>query len=141
MPIPDYGRNLTGYAYPPGEPVEGEPHRFVRRWVLRVARSLGEDVNDAVGTMEEAARRAMTEAYGAGAAGLDTEPLVRGVLIGEVHVVLEITCPTPEAAVGDSAAVITWTVLRLAHELWEIEDLEGIPRHFWFQLRSSAELQ
>lgn len=130
-----YVRSLVGHAYPAPEDVPSEAGLFRRRWMVRVSQKLGEGsaLQAATEGFERRARAEIRRSYGDVAA--EAQPRAGVARIDDHHVVLEIDCPKPPIAVGDVAAIVTWVVLRAADREWGIEDLQGIPRRYWFQLK------
>jgi hypothetical protein len=129
----DYARSLTGYAYPMMEDVPHNVRSFRRRWTLRVAKKLP-DVSFLNGwsTHVEATMHQEVERTYAEVLHQVDLPVVSAVRIDDHHLVLEIECPKPGIAVGDVAAIGTWVALRAVDKEWTVEDLEGIPRRYWF---------
>jgi hypothetical protein len=41
--------------------------------------------------------------------------------------------------VGDAALIATWGTLQDFDEQFSIEELEGLPKHFWFLLRGGPD--
>jgi hypothetical protein len=136
----DYMLSMARYAYPHVFPIHEETGRFRRIWLARVAELLpSEDEITVKGIrLAKPVKDALDDAYGA----LSTADqlyrsrvdiaLVRG---DDYRIVIEIICPEPEFRVGDVSAICTWLPIRSVDELWRIEELEGIPRQFWFQLQ------
>jgi hypothetical protein len=133
-----YIRTLIGYAYPAAEDLPTSLTLFRRRWVVRLQRPVT-DAGALKSTLEKIcniAKDAIREVYGVEAMTPENVPCVGGVAIGENYLVLEIDCPKPGFAIGDSATIGTWTILRSVDTEWTIVDLEGIPKEFWFPLVS-----
>lgn len=53
------------------------------------------------------------------------------VRVDDLHLVAQIDLPTWDVTVGDESLIGTWMVLRELDELWQVDDMEGIPRRFW----------
>lgn len=132
-------KTLIGYAYPSAEPVGKSGRRFVRRWVARSERELPDQAAlDALAErLVTEATRVLREAYGQTSEDQlrDSLPMASIVRIAPNHCVVVIESPTPGHAVGDAAAVGTWRILRGMDNAIGIEDLEGIPKRFWFPMR------
>jgi len=127
---------LTGYAYPVPEPSDDAPGRFRRKWVLRLRDAADEEPVFArvINELREGACKSISEAYGEPGSRPENMPSVHGVRVDANHIVVEIDCPRADVAVGDMAAIATWSVLRGVDKRWCIEDVEGIPKRYWFAL-------
>jgi hypothetical protein len=132
-----YARNLAAASYPALEDVPGIPNAFRRRWVLRLSTSLPapEVLETAVKSFEASSRRDIAKALGKPGDLEQPVPSASAVRLDDHHLVLEIDCPSPEAMMGDAAAIATGSILRAADQQWQLEDLEGIPKRYWFILR------
>lgn len=131
---------LVGYAYPAIEPVGSRRTRFLRRWIVRSVGELPHEAEfNAVGSRIAAAVEAFfRDTYESCATEnqlLISMPKVSLIRIDEHHCVADIEAPTPGHAVGDAAAIGTWTTLRAIDEAFGIEDLQGLPKRMWFQLK------
>lgn len=118
-------------------------HRFARHWVVRTLRDLPEEdeVSDLSQALDEHARKLLCEAY----AALSTpeqlrssEARIRVLRIDSKHCVVSIELPTRKDEIGDADMVLTWGTLRRVDEAFGIDDLQGLPRNFWFLLTTSA---
>ena len=49
------------------------------------------------------------------------------------HLIATITVPKNHSAKGNAAAIGTWEVLRGIDDLLMVEELQGIPKRFWFE--------
>jgi hypothetical protein len=132
-------RGLIGHAYPNAESIGEDGRRFVRRWVVRCKRELPDqpELDIVATTLTTGAQQALRDAYG-DVIGSDPAyclPLTDIVRISPSHCVACVEAPTHKHAVGDDAAIATWLVLRGIDQAFEIEELEGIPKDYWFQLR------
>jgi hypothetical protein len=132
--IESFMHSFTGGAYPPVEDVENRVRVFRRRWIVRVRKSLAPSaiVTATMRAVEGTVRGEIVKHFG------DVAGDAFGVganRIGDLHLVVDVVSPNPELGVGDAAAVGTWQVLRSVDREWDIEDLQGIPRRFWFQLK------
>lgn len=133
-------KELTGHVYPTTEPSPLNASRFVRRWIVRTRRSLPNDLSDAARCIVEKVGAIVRDAYGSSASdeeiahNLPALQLARG---DELHLVAAIEVAAPDTAVGDAPALATWRILGEIDLLYEIDDLQGIPRRFWFQLNSA----
>ncbi len=136
-PTEEYVRNLAAASYPMPEDVPGIPNAFRRRWVLRLSTSLPEleVLENAIKSFEARARRDIAEALGQPGDLEQPVPSASVVRLDDHHLVVEIDCPNPSAKMGDAAAIATWSILRAADLQWQLEDLEGIPKRYWFALR------
>jgi hypothetical protein len=92
-------------------------------------------LENAVKLFELSARREIVNALGLPDNAGQPLLLVSAVRLDDVHLVLEINCSTPAAGMGDAAAIATSVILRAADEQWQLEDLQGIPKRYWFLLR------
>lgn len=131
-----YARNLTAEAYPRASDLPGIPV-LRRKWVLRVKADLphGAGVETAAWSFESSARQTVGSTLGI--TGKVERPLfaVAGVRLDDHHLVLEVDCPSSEAELGDVAAIVTSVTLRAADRLWQIEDIQGIPKEHWCMMR------
>lgn len=129
-----YARNLAAASYPKASDVPGMPAAFRRRWVLRLGSNLpARDIlEDMVKSIERSVRRAIVEAVEL-ASDVDlTLPSVSAVRLDDRYLVLEIDCPIPEAQKGDETAIATVGILRAVDARWQVLDVQGIPRRYWF---------
>jgi hypothetical protein len=131
---------LVGYVYPTVEPMGQEERRSLRRWVIRSARPLPEDsriaaASERITRIAEGAVRAAYEEHTSQAALQESMPVIRLVRIDDARCVAEIEVPTAAHAVGDAVGIGTWTTLRAIDEAFGIEDLQGLPKKLWFQLK------
>ena len=133
--VDKYMHSFTGYAYPAVENVPENSRMFRRRWILRVNRPLAAThvLSETVRGFESDAQAEILRNYG-DAAAVDI-PQVTPTRIDDHHIVFAIDCPKSTFAVGDVAAMVTWMVLRAADKDWGVEELEGIPRRYWFAMR------
>jgi hypothetical protein len=134
-----YARNLAAASYPKPEDVPGIPNAFRRRWVLRLSTSLPapEVLQAAVKSFEASARREIANALGKPGHVEQPVPSASAVRLDDHHLVIEIDCPSPTAKknIGDAAAIATSSILRAADQQWRLEDVQGIPKSYWFVLR------
>lgn len=131
---------LVGYAYPVVEPIGNDGRRFRRRWIIRCSRDMPpQDEAEALGLKLAARAEAVLRETYSGHASEDqlrnSIPAVELVAAGAQHGVVAIEAPTPSHAVGDAAGIGTWVVLRGIDDALVIEDLQGLPKNMWFQLR------
>jgi hypothetical protein len=139
--IDDVMRTLVGYAYPNAQPT-GEG-RFVRRWVLRFRQQIPEqaDLDNLAEKLSAEAREILRSAYGERLVMnpvASTLPIANIVRVTSLHCVVSIESPDHDHAVGDDAAVGTWRILQGIDRSLEIDDLEGIPKRFWFPLGGAS---
>jgi hypothetical protein len=137
----ELSETLVGYAYPLAEPVGQGGRRFLRRWVIRSKADLPDRRHlEGLGMSVTAEVCAfLADSYGNVATEeqlRESAPTVTLVPIAPRHCVVVIETPTPEAAFGDATAIGTWRTLRAVDNAIGIEDLEGIPRAFWFPLKT-----
>ena len=135
-----YMRQLTGYAYPLGETLGNTQERVQRRWIVRTKSVLPSvtQVNKIAAMLTEQARQCVIDNYGEFATEEELKinlPSVNIVCVDDHHIVVETEFPAPGFSIGDVALIATWHVLHLLDEQWEIDDLEGIPKRFWFTFR------
>ena len=131
---------LVGDGYPIAAPVPGG--RLRRNWIVRVAHPLPPDsiVASLEATLANEASATMVAAYGEvsnTAQLMSARPVVALLRLDDEHLVVRIEFADHEHAVGDSAAISQWGVLQSLDREIEIADLQGIPRRFWFPLRST----
>jgi hypothetical protein len=128
-----YGRNLAAEAYPKADDLPGSLG-FRRKWVLRLRASLpsDEELLDAIRSFEYSARREVSNAMGIQGELMNPLPAVSATQLDSHHLVLEIDCPNAAAGMGDAAAIATSVMLRAADQRWQLEDLQGIPKRYWF---------
>ncbi len=132
--LDELSRGLVGYAYPAAESTH-DGKLVMRRWLIRAKQKLPDQsrMNDLARQLDRDVARMQREAHDENASGeLPTVQLAR---IGEHHCVVLIEAPSPEHAMGNEAATQTWVVLRQLDSAVEIEDLQGLPKDFWFQMR------
>ena len=134
-----YIRNLAAASYPVASDIPGLPTAFRRKWVLRVERTL--PVRDALGyaakAFEKAARQLILDALGLPKEDELALPLVEAIRLGDHHLALEIDCPVAQEQKGNEAAIATMAILGAADDQWQILDIQGIPRRFWFVIASN----
>ena len=131
---------LVGASYPNAIPVREDHRRFVRSWVVRsrleipdqsilgpLAEKLAAEAGNVV--REASGRHVPEEAI---STSLPAASIVR---VAPHHCIVCIESPTPEHALGNDAAIGTWTILRGLDAAFGIEDLQGIPKEFWFALK------
>ncbi len=131
-------KKIIGAAYPNAEPSEGG-NSFIRRWIVRSGQELpGPTVLEALAErLATKAAQVLAEAYGRQLSEDQAASRTMASIIGFApkHCVVSIESPAPGHAIGDDAAIITWSILRGVDEALGIDDLEGIPKHFWFPMR------
>jgi hypothetical protein len=107
--------------------------------VLRLSTSLPapEVLETAVKSFVGSARREIVTALGELGDVEQSAPSASALRLDDHHLVLEIDCPSPaaEANVGDAVTIATVSILRAADQQWQLEDLQGIPKRYWFILR------
>jgi hypothetical protein len=139
----EYMRGMVRYAPPHADSISDEPDRFRRRWIARVTELLPSQNELAIKSIEltKSVANALMKSYGELATAeqlfrsrIDIE-LIRG---DDHHIITEIICPQPQFRVGDAPVIGTWLPLRAIDVFWQIEELEGIPKRFWFQLQHDA---
>jgi hypothetical protein len=77
-------------------------------------------------------------AYGATATSSqleDVRPTLCLTRIDDFHLLVRIVFAGPESSIGDSALISQWGTLQAVDQKIEIEELQGLPRAFWFPLR------
>ena len=132
----DVRSRIVGEAFPPIHQLGR--NRFSRTWVVRVRTPLGADVDLAAlaETLRVRCDDKLQEAHGDAVAGNDLNKA--GVSIAKIaacHLAVTIETPTSDVAIGAAAAVITWTTLRGIDEILGIDDLAGLPKELWFEMR------
>jgi hypothetical protein len=137
--VEQYARNLAAASYPKPEDVPGLPNAFRRRWVLRLSTRLPppEVLETAVKSFEASARWEIATAQSELGDLEQSAASASAVRLDDHHLILEIDCPSPaaKANVGDAATIVTLSILRAADQQWQLEDLQGIPKRYWFILR------
>lgn len=125
---------IIGSAYPSPVP-SGGGNSFICRWIVRSAQDLPEQtVLEALAQgLASKAAQVLADAYGRPVAASRIMASIIG--FAPKHCVVSIESPAPGRAIGDDAAIITWTVLRGLDEALGVDDLEGIPKRFWFPMR------
>jgi hypothetical protein len=129
---------LVGESYPVAAAVEGG--RLRRNWIARSANVLPVEsaLREIQAGLEEAASKAITEAYSSAAT---TEALSRAcpsvtlVRLDDFHIAVRIEFASPEQSVGDAAATSQWGVLQGLDRKIRLDELQGIPCEHWFPLR------
>jgi len=136
--IREYGGNLTGQMYPPPIDLPDLPEAFLRKWILRTISVVpeGDALRVAAKSLEEFVQRLIITEVQVNEAHVRRLVSVSAVRLSDHHVVLEIICPAPTATVnmGDAPAIATIRTLQEADDLWKVEDLQGIPKAYWFFL-------
>jgi hypothetical protein len=132
-------RTIVGDVYPRHD-VIGDGRRFRQRWVVRTERDLpGQDGLDALGERLLAdAVQIIREAYAAYVPAERLEgalPDARIVRLDERHCVAVIELPSRQHGVADEDIIGTWTILRGLDRAFGVEDLGGLPKARWFELR------
>jgi len=127
---------LVADAYPVARDLPGTEF-FRRRWILRTGSDIpvGSALERAVKSFELEARDAIAVARGPIDSAGSSLAAVGAIRIDDHHLALVIDCPTPAASQGDEAAIATFTVLRAAGQLWQVEDIQGLPTRYWFWMR------
>lgn len=128
-----YGRTLAADAYPKADDLPNMPG-FRRKWVLRLRGKVpeGETLENEVRSFELSARQEVAKALGIQGDLPYPLPAISGTRLDGHHVVLEIDCPSTAAGMDDAAAIATSVILRAVDQQWELEDLQGIPKRYWF---------
>ena len=127
VPAEQYARNLAAASCPKASDVPGMP-------VLRVTSTLpARDIlEDTAKSFELSVRRVIAEALELPVDVELTLPVVSAIRLDDHYLVLEIDCPIPEAQKGDETAIATVGILRAVDARWQVLDVQGIPRRYWF---------
>ena len=138
--VKEYMKKVAHHAFPVALPVEAVKGRFCRRWIVRSGAVL-----PATDLMHEFAswvtlqvRQLVIDNYAEYATEQELQmsfPSVAFVRVDDYHLVVETELAEHGFSVGDSALLGTWPVLRFVDEKWIIEELEGIPKRFWWALQ------
>lgn len=129
------GKKLALQSIPPARDVASSSRLFVRYWVMRISSPFEVGTGDLESdSLTKLVKDALERAYG-GALKPGVDVAIRLQALDRHHIVAEIECPKPTETVGDEAAIITWTVLRECDSRWEIEDLQGVPKRYWLELK------
>ena len=126
---------------------ELHPHAFVEgtrrrcNWIVRATTPLPNETSlfDLQRLIEEAVSKNIEMAYGdmATPCQLDNvRPTLCLMRIDDHHLLVRIVFAGPELAIGDSAMISQWGTLQAVDAKIEIEELQGLPRAFWFPLRT-----
>jgi hypothetical protein len=114
-------------------PVEGKAGRFRRDWVIRTRDALPADAAAVVREVEAEIRAAIRQAY----ADQDPEKMAASTpnlgltVLDPLHAVIHVEFARH---FGDEDMIANWGTLRALDARWRIDDLNGIPRQFWFPL-------
>jgi hypothetical protein len=113
MSAEEYARQLAALSYPKVEAVPGIPNAFRRRWVLRLGTILPapEVLENTIKSFEASARRDIAKALCQPGDLEQPVPSASAIRLDDLHLVLEIDCPSPEAGMGDAAAIATGGIL------------------------------
>jgi hypothetical protein len=134
----EYMGQVVRRSYPTPEDISAIPTAFRRRWVLRLGKKVpsGEALESALKTFERSVRRTIADALGIPDGLEHPVPAASAVRIDDHHLVIAIDCPGPASQedMGDAAAIATFGILRAADQQWHLEDLQGIPKRYWYWL-------
>lgn len=128
---------MTGEMYPPPIDLPDLPGAFLRKWILRTSSAVpeGDALRVAAKSLEEFVQRIIVTEGQVSEADVRRLVSVSAVRLGDHHLALEIVCPKPGVDMGNAAMIATIQTLMRADELWKVEDLQGIPKAYWFILR------
>lgn len=134
-----YMKSLTGYAFPTVIVKEGDADRSIRRWICRVRRVLPSVTGLQAFAVELQTKIGMIviDAYKDFAPMNQIErnlPMLSLIRCDDHHVVAEIDLPSQSIKIDETLVIGTIGFLREIDSAWDIEDLEGIPRRYWFML-------
>lgn len=130
---------MVGRAYPSIESLGEDSERFRRRWIVRTIQPVPSQpelltLSGSLSSQVEAWIRSTVEGVSEHLLGRSF-PCICIEALDVHHCVVAIDLPLPEVAVGDSAGTGTWGTLRGIDEALGIEDLQGLPKRMWFQLK------
>jgi hypothetical protein len=134
-------RAIVGIAYPLPEDIDGG-RRFLQRWIVRSEREVpGQDELDALAARLVAESvEVIREAYAAHVSAERLEgafPDARIVRLDDRHCVVVIELSSRRDGVGDEDVIATWSIRRGVDRAFGIEDLGGLPKARWFELRQT----
>ncbi len=129
---------VVGALYPEAIPASAGDGWLERRWVVRtrddlpprqsLERLATQLTSDAV---ESSASQNVRE-YAASKRVVELLPATAK------HCIVIVRFPGPEASTGDEASALNWGVLCGLDARIAIEDLQGLPRRFWFFLDANS---
>ena len=137
-------RTFIGYAYPPQEEVGGDGRRCLRKWIVRSVRSL--PAQDELDRLADALAQEVAVGIREGYAAAPPEklhesyPTASLIKIDDHHLIAVVETPTREAEVGHATLIGNWGFLCCVDRELGIEELEGIPKRFWFPLGGETPL-
>jgi hypothetical protein len=131
---------------------ESHPRTFVEgarrrcNWIVRASSLLPNQSSlaELQQLIEERVSRNIKIAYGSVATARqldDVRPTLLLMRIDDYHLLVRIVFAGPELSIGDSAVISEWGTLQAVAKEIEIDDLQGLPRDFWFLLRELRDSQ
>ncbi len=129
---------VVGESYPNAVEVGG---RLRRNWVIRTTKVVpGDPELQRLQTfLEEDAAAKIRDAYApvTSPAKLPAlRPVIRLVRLDAHHLVIRTEFAKPQESIGAVAAISQWGVLQTLGQHVAFDELQGLPCHYWFPLRS-----
>lgn len=126
---------LTAHSAPTRLPIEGDPNREQRNWIVRLASDLparlAEDVGRTLAAAASAAVREARTARHVDQAAAEAVVDVRLSSIDERHLIVSITTVRLDRDDAHAWLVAASASLRALESSVPLEDIQGIPRRFW----------
>lgn len=118
---------------------------MIRRWTVRFRNALtSERAVELEQALVERGRKVIAELCGPTSTPTQqklNEPAVRISVFDEHYAIVETEFPSPSVAIGNSAMYDQLGILGHLNDLFEVEDLQGLPRRHWFFLGGSSPSQ
>lgn len=129
--------DVIGSSYPPA--IEIANGRLRRDWVARTSRTLpAEAALAALGRkIEDEVHAAIATAFGTVATEAELKAARASISLArldDLHLVVRIEFAGPDTTVGDAAVISQWGALQRLDREVPIDDLQGLPRSYWFPL-------
>lgn len=134
----DDRNNVVSTAYP--RVISTDSARTRRYWILRTQNPAPsvQILENLSNEMADIVRKAIFDSY----TEANTEVLQQSlpdyalILLAEFHLALRIDFVSAQPLYGDSELLSQWGALRWLHERLHLEEVQGLPVGFWFQLGS-----
>lgn len=134
-------RTLVGLSYP--QVVDIGIGRLRRYWVLRTGTPLPNTSELVViqRRLQNGICERLRSLYSGTVNTSDLEsalPVIVLSTLDEHHLVVRIDFAAPSRSVGDSAGISQWGVLQDLQTYLQIDDIQGIPKRFWFFMKTEC---
>lgn len=137
-------RMFIGSLYPLAEPVGSEGRRCLYKWVVRSVRPIPDqdELDRLADALAQEVSDGMREAYaGAPAERLrDSFPIASLIRIDDRHLIAVVETATKKASYGDEMMISNWGFLHVVDRELGVEELQGLPKRFWFPLGGETPL-